>query len=70
MAEEMFGPELLELLRKYDTPTICNSLELLLGGRRITGFTTQPFVCADLKLPLLVGFGRMPTLRSSQSSPL
>jgi len=32
-------PALFEHLRKFDTPTICNALEIALGGRFITGFT-------------------------------
>src|SRR5215213_532714 len=70
MAEETFSPELLEELRQYDTPTICNALEVLLGGRRTTGFTTEPFVCADPKLPPLVGYARTATLRASEAARL
>ncbi len=66
MADEIFAPELLDELRKYDTPTICNALEVLLGGRRITGFTTEPFICADPKLPPLVGYARTATLRAAE----
>ncbi len=70
MTEETFAPELLEELRKYDTPTICNALEVLLGGRRTTGFTTEPFICADPKLPPLVGYARTATLRASEAANL
>ena len=38
---------LLEILRKYDTPTIVNSLELLDSKFRTSGFTTEQLVCAD-----------------------
>lgn len=70
MSEEIFEPELLAELRKYDTPTICNALEILLGGRRSTGFTTEPFVCADPKLPPLVGYARTATLRASEPAQM
>jgi regulator of RNase E activity RraA len=70
MSEETFALELLDELRKYDTPTICNALEVLLGGRRITGFTTEPFVCADPKLPPLVGYARTATLRAAEPALL
>lgn len=66
MTETVFEPELLDELRKYDTPTICNALEILLGGRRSSGFTTEPFLCADPKLPPLVGYARTATLRASE----
>ncbi len=68
MSEETFPAQLLDKLRQYDTPTICNALEIVLGGRRITGFTTGEFICADPKLPPLVGFARTATLVSSQPS--
>ncbi len=70
MSEETFEPELLAELRKYDTPTICNALEILLGGRRVTGFTTEQFVCADPKLPPLVGYARTATLRAAEPARL
>lgn len=70
MTETVFEPTLLEELRKYDTPTICNALEILLGGRRSTGFTTAPFICADPKLPPLVGYARTATLRASEPAQM
>ncbi len=66
MADETFETELLEELRKFDTPTICNALEVALGGRRTTGFTTEPFICADPRLPPMVGYARTATLRASE----
>jgi hypothetical protein len=36
---------LLEKLKTYDTPTICNALEIVDPGRRLTGFTVKPLVC-------------------------
>lgn len=70
MPEGTFDPALLDELRKYDTPTICNALEVLIGGRRATGFTTEPFVCADPKLPPLVGYARTATLRASEPAQM
>ena len=52
-------------LAGYDTPTICNALEVLLPERRSSGFTTRPFVCADAALPPMVGFARTATIRAA-----
>ena len=45
----------LELLTKWDTPTICNALEIIVPERRATGFTTKALTCLDAKLPPMVG---------------
>jgi len=36
----------LETLREFDTPTICNALELVVPARRATGFTRRPLIAA------------------------
>src|SRR4029079_17724484 len=46
----------LAILRQHDTPTICNALEHVMGGRTAEGFTKTPVVCADVTLPPIVGF--------------
>ena len=56
---------LLETLRKYDTPTIVNSLELLDSKFRTSGFTTEQLVCADTSLPPIVGYARTATISAS-----
>jgi regulator of RNase E activity RraA len=63
-------PKLLEALRKYDTPTICNGLEIVAPQRRATGFTTSPMVSCDPKLPPIVGYARTVTIRAVEPSPL
>jgi len=70
MNEQTVSPALLEEFRKYDTPTICNALEVVLGGRRSTGFTTEQFVCAKPDLPAIVGYARTATLRASEPARL
>lgn len=57
-------PKLLDHLRAFDTPTICNALEILTPERRVTGFTTRPFVCAFPALAPIVGFARTATIRA------
>ena len=59
------SPNLLEVLRKYDTPTIVNSLELLDSKFRTSGFTTEQLVCADNSLPPIVGYARTATISAS-----
>ncbi len=58
----------LEVLGRYDTPTICNALEVATGARRATGFTRQQMVSAFPALPPMVGFARTATLRASSPS--
>ena len=43
-ATEPLPPAVLEALAKYDTPTICNALEVVAPYRRLVGFTTRPLV--------------------------
>ena len=56
---------LLEIFRKYDTPTICNALELIDSKYRLQGFTTEQMVCADPSLPPIVGYARTATIRAT-----
>lgn len=58
-------PETLAILRRHDTPTICNALEHVMGGRTAEGFTKAPVVCADPALPPIVGFARTARIRAS-----
>ncbi len=57
--------DLLALLRRTDTPTICNALEHVMGGRTAEGFTKSPVVSADPTLPPIVGFARTARIRAS-----
>jgi regulator of RNase E activity RraA len=57
-------PALLEQLRQFDTPTICNGLEEVAGRRTASGFTTEPLVAADPTLPPIVGYARTATIRA------
>ncbi len=66
----MVDAELIEHLRAFDTPTICNALELLLPERRGHGFTTRPFVAADPELAPICGHARTATIRACQPSRL
>lgn len=56
---------LFEQLRKFDTPTIVNALEIAGGGRAITGFTRQTLIAAFPALPPIVGYARTASIRCS-----
>ena len=54
----------LEALARYDTPTICNAMEIVAPERRLIGYTTKPLVCP---FPELAADGR---LRAHGDDPL
>ena len=54
----------LQLLTTWDTPTICNALEVVAPHRRATGFTVRPMVCLDPALKPIVGRARTATIRA------
>lgn len=60
------APDLLALLRSVDTPTVCNALEHVMGGRTNEGFTSAQVIPLDPSLPAIVGFARTARLRCSQ----
>ena len=64
----MTTPELLEALRAFDTPTLCNALERVAPQRTGYGYTTRPLVCVRPELPPIVGYARTATLRAVQPS--
>jgi regulator of RNase E activity RraA len=55
----------LEDLCAFDTPTICNALELVAPERRALGFTTQTLICPFPQLPPMVGYARTAMIRSA-----
>jgi len=61
---------LLEALARYDTPTICNAMEIVAPERRLTGYTTKPLVCPFPDLPPMVGYARTATIRATSPSSL
>ncbi len=60
--------ELLAQLRNYDTPTICNALEVVAPERRGYGYSVEPLVCTRPELPPMVGFARTATIRAAHPS--
>jgi regulator of RNase E activity RraA len=66
MSTRPFTAADLEVLRQWDTPTICNGLELIVPQRRAIGFTVEPMVCADRKLKPIVGLARTGLIRAKE----
>ena len=64
-------PEAADLatLRAFDTPTICNALELVVPARRATGYTRRPLVAAFPELKPIVAFARTALIRSREPHP-
>jgi regulator of RNase E activity RraA len=65
-----FDAKLFEQLAAFDTPTICNALELVAPERRGHGYTSKPFVCAFKSLPPIVGYARTATIRAREPGSL
>ena len=40
-------PDLLELLSRVDTPTVCNAIEVVQGRRGFSGFTRGTMICTE-----------------------
>src|SRR5581483_3530743 len=60
----------IEALRKIDTPTICNLLEMVAPERRGWGYTTRTFQCPFPNLPPMVGYAKTATVRAKEPGPL
>lgn len=57
--------ELLEKLRRFDTPTICNIIELFEVRSRSTGFMDDRIRACFPELPPMVGYAATATFRAS-----
>lgn len=51
-------PSLLSLLRKVDTPTVCNAIEVAQGKRGFDSFTRGTMLCSAPSEPAVVGYAR------------
>ena len=67
MAERPYTLADLETLRQWDTPTICNGLEIVVPDRRAIGFTVEPMVAADRRLKPMVGVARVGMIRAKEA---
>jgi regulator of RNase E activity RraA len=66
----MTDAALLETLAGFDTPTICNALEMLDPARRLTGFTVRPLYCRFPEMPPIVGYAKTATIRATHAHEL
>ena len=62
-------PADLAALREFDSPTICNALELVVPARRAMGFTRRPLIAAFPNLKPVVAFARTAIIRSREPHP-
>ncbi len=60
-------PELLEILRGADTPTVCNAIEVVQGKRGFDGFTRGTVLCSAPHEKPMVGYAR--TARIAAAMP-
>ncbi len=58
-------PEILAMLRQYDTPTICNVIELFGVRPRTSGYMDQRIKSHFPEMPPMVGYASTATYRSS-----
>ena len=61
----MNSEELIELASRYDTPTMCNAMDIVFGTRTATGFTRSPVVTAQTSNQPIVGFAKTAKIRAS-----
>lgn len=62
--------DLLQTLAEYDTPTICNALEIVAPDRRGFGYTVEALACARPERVPIVGYARTATIRALRPSSL
>jgi regulator of RNase E activity RraA len=60
------SPADLEALTAFDTPTICNALEVVAPDRRARGFNRRPLLAPFPTLKPIVGYARTATIRSRE----
>jgi regulator of RNase E activity RraA len=66
MSEPMTELQYLSLLRRFDTPTVCNVIELLDVRPRNEGFMDRSIKACFPHLPPVVGYATTATFRSAQ----
>ncbi len=61
----ILNPSILEKLRQFDTPTICNIIEVFEIRPQSAGFMDDRIKCCFPEMPPMVGFASTATFRSS-----
>ncbi len=57
-------------LALFDTPTVCNALELVAPERRATGFTTETLMCPFPGRAPMLGYAKTATIRAMERPAL
>ena len=65
----MIKKSYIEHLKKLDTPTVCNALEIVDPSRRGYGFTTANLNCIRPDLPPIVGYACTAIFRGVRPGP-
>ena len=60
--------DLIKITSKYDTPTMCNAMDVMLGTRSAIGFTRNSVVTAQTSTQPIVGFAKTAKIRASSPS--
>ena len=61
-------PKLLNLLKKVDTPTVCNAIEVAQGKRGFSNFTRYTMIPSNSKNKAIVGFARTASIKALEPS--
>ncbi|MFC3123659.1 RraA family protein [Pseudoroseomonas globiformis] len=67
MPDRLFTLDDLTVLTQWDTPTICNALEIVAPERRALGFTVEPMVALDPSAAPIIGLARTGTIRAKEA---
>lgn len=57
-----------DLMRRVDTPTVCNAVEVAQGKRGFQAFTRQTMLAADPALPSICGYARTARIAAREPS--
>jgi regulator of RNase E activity RraA len=57
-----------DLMRRVDTPTVCNAIEVAQGKRGFQGFTRMTMLAADPALPAMCGYARTARIAARRPS--
>ena len=60
------APDLVQLLRSVDTPTVCNAIEVAQGKRGFDRFTRHTVMPADPALPAMCGYAMTARIRAAR----
>ena len=59
---------MLKLLKKVDTPTVCNAIEVAQGKRGFSNFTRDTMIPSNSKNKAIVGFARTASIKALEPS--